>query len=285
MNSFVLALACVLARAQEDGARLELYDIRDLITGGREEAETSVLDRNSQIFERFLEAFSKGELRKGIKCRNGQLVVRAPLADQEWVKDLLRRQRQGGQDTIEVAVRCLKLPQGAFARMGLEEGVTTALRVPELEAWIARARAEGAEVLTAPRLATWPLQPAMISVLNQISYVKAYEVYERVEPTGARIVDPVVETLNEGLMIELCAGLFEEDAIGLQLQVVRTEVERPIAKLQTQYGEIAVPNVQTLRVDTHLKLGPDAAAVFSVAGHKDERLAVVVTARRAPPPK
>lgn len=301
MKWCVLAFLCALARAQDlqdrpvkvfaprqlptGSSRLMMFDVRDLLTRGRDEEAGPSLDQATQALAGLIRGLAEPPIKddQTVKCLNGTLIVSGSGGQQDWIAGFLRQNRDRSSEMIDTEVRCLRVPADAKG-LDLGEGTKT-IPAHELEAWIERAKTQGADVLTAPRLSTWPLQAGVISILNQLAYVKAYEVYERVEPSGARIVDPIVETVQEGLVIEMCGGLLEGGNVGLQLQIMKTDVERPIATLQTQYGEIGVPNVQTLRVDSHLKLGPNAAAVFSVAGHKDERLAVIVTARRTAPPK
>jgi len=105
-----------------------------------------------------------------------------------------------------------------------------------------RKHADGLTVVTAPRLATYDGQRAHISILNQIAYVQDYEVEIS---NDVSVADPIIGTLNEGLVVDLRPHVAADGkAITLEISVTQAEVNRPIPEIQVAAG----PSTVTLQV-------------------------------------
>ena len=141
----------------------------------------------------------------------------------------------------------------------------------KLEALITK-EAKGLNMITAPRLATYDGQRANISILNQIAYVQDYEV----EITNAMsVADPIIGTLNEGLVVDLRPHVDEGGKhITLEISVTEAEVNRPIPEIQVAAGPstvtLQVPEMHVRQMRSTVKLPVGGQALLVGEGKTPE---------------
>ena len=145
----------------------------------------------------------------------------------------------------------------------------------------------GEETLSAPRLAVFPGQRAIVSVLNQTSYVEEFDVELA---SDVWIADPIVGVVAEGVTIELVARNSPSNTgeIDVALHVRESELLRPIETrnvtlaADSPAGTVQVPKTLTAQTTAVARLRPGIAqdvGLLGLPGNVASRLRV--TADRA----
>ncbi len=135
-----------------------------------------------------------------------------------------------------------------------------------------REGAEGVTVLQAPHLTTYDGQMANVSILSQTSYVRDFEVHEK---DGKSILDPVIDTIQDGLVLEVTPSV-AADRKGIDLEVLATiaELFRPIAEFQTelrgQKVTFQIPELRVSRTRTSGLVPPGRYVLIGGLGEGDE---------------
>jgi hypothetical protein len=219
------------------------------------------------------------------------LVVNARPAQQAWIERFLEGLR-GFDAMIELQARLYTAPRGLLREWGVAPSAT--LATPERLAELTRRLQdeERVEVVTAPALLQLPCQRANISVLNQLAYVKGWQV-RLVEPGGREIADPEIAVVQEGVVVDARTTPLPGERFGLQLELSRCELERPIPTRKIRISastdeevEIGEPEVKTASFAATVVLADGASAVLVTADSDPEQdLAVVVTVRRVARPE
>jgi hypothetical protein len=153
-------------------------------------------------------------------------------------------------------------------------------------------KSKGVELVTAPRITTYDAQRANISVLNQLSYIQDYDV--EVGMGGSRIADPIVGTVQEGVVVEsLPTVSADRKYVTIELNVTSSNVLKPIKEFKTKLATgdkevtIQIPEVRVLKSRQSLTVPDDGYALLNLdAGggeNDDRRLLVLVHATVLPP--
>lgn len=203
----------------------------------------------------------------------------------EWLVSFLTTQRTF-QGFISVEAKLFSVPRGRLKALGIESS-SAALAANEREAFLVRLQEDPkTQLVNAPALSTHPNQRANVSVINQVAYVKDYTI-EIVEPNRQEIADPQIAVINEGIVLDVRATPMAGEELGLDLQLSNSKLVRPIrtkkVRLSTANAaevEIGLPEVNTVRIKTTVRLAAGASIVLSTPGHDDTDLVMVVTAKR-----
>ena len=209
----------------------------------------------------------------------GTIVALAHQPHQDRIQAFLDLQRSGRGRMIDISTRIVEGPRGQFGALLGIEGSAAILESREEAGELLRRihQAEGFEVVTAPRMLAAERRRVSIGVLDQVAYVKEYKLHV-VEPGGVELVDPIVETLFEGVQLELVGTPIEEDLYALELELELTELERPIPTRMVRLRagkdgefEIGVPETNKVTVTSHLVLANGATAVLLAASPTEDR--------------
>lgn len=128
----------------------------------------------------------------------------------------------------------------------------------------------GVEILTASRLTTFDGQHANVSVLDQVSYVKDFEV--RKNENGV-MLDPVVGTLQDGLVFDVTPRINEDRTrIAFETRTTWAVLERPIADFTTTIEghevTIQIPELRVSRVRKDFEM--QAGGYVLLGGFSDD---------------
>ena len=239
-----------------------------------------------QVVRMFVEPPLSGPTETVKAAKSGTLVVNALPDQQEWVEGFLAGLR-GFNGMIELQARFYSAPRGVLRDWGIAPSATLET-LSDFAALRQRVEADGRfEIVNAPKLVHFPLQEASIYVGEQIAYIKSWRL-QIIEPGAKEIADPEVAVIDEGLSIVARTSPLPGERFGLQLEVSRCEVERPIptrkvrlSATSDQEVEIGEPQVKTARFEATVALADGASAVFVTADTDPEKdLALVVTVRK-----
>jgi len=216
----------------------------------------------------------------------GTLVVNALPEQHAWVEDFLGGLRDF-DGLVDIQATIYSAPRGVLQEWGFAPSAT--LATPEtLAAFLEKIEADGRfEVVQAPRLVLFPCQRAHIAVLDEIAYVRSWQV-RKVEPGGQELADPDVATIQAGVTVEARIAPLPGERFGVQIGIANCSVERPIPTRTVRLEgagerevEIGVPEVKTARFDATLLLADGASAVLVTDDtHPERDLAVALTVRK-----
>jgi len=221
----------------------------------------------------------------------GYLISYLQPAQHLWLEQFLNLQRtDGGAWHAMVEGRIYRMPPGMLARMKLTGSATLLPDAAAIERQRKLLEDARAELVSAPQLTTLPGQRGNLSVLNEVAYVKEYELHV-IEPGNVEILDPVVEVIQEGLLMEVRVLQVSEGLYGLELTCTNAELERPIptkkvrpSPLFASEVEIGQPVVHTAKVNATVRLADGSGVLLVAAGSDESReIAVLLTFRRRAP--
>lgn len=123
-------------------------------------------------------------------------------------------------------------------------------------------------MVTAPRLTVFNTQRANVSILNQIAYVRDYDVEIA---TNATIADPEIGTINDGVVLDVRPIISaDRKYITLELQPTAAVAQQPFESIDTQLASsafqagtvtIQLPRIQMTRIKTTVTI-PDGGTLL-----------------------
>ncbi|KAA0213800.1 hypothetical protein EDM80_07640 [bacterium] len=129
-----------------------------------------------------------------------------------------------------------------------------------------------ARLLTAPRLSAFNTQRANITIVNQIPYIRDFEIGTS---TSAAIANPVVDTILDGMVLDVKPTVSNDRRfITIEVQPTIADLLLPIPTFTTTLGPtsavtIQIPEIKVQTVQTTVRV-PDGGAVV-IAGLKTVR--------------
>ena len=286
---------------------LSTYEIRDLLP--KLPGEDTATELDSQIAKElarqrgaaidFLSTILAQEVQPPAKSSqwmlritpSGTLVLHATPEQHDWARAFLERIRHQ-EPRVQFDTTWIEGPKGAYHKMGLPEGSSASvIDAKERERLLALGKDDPRfEVLQRPSLTLNPLAVGTLSVGQQLSYVKNYKL-ETVQPGDAKIADPQIETVLEGLELQPIALVLDGGKIALDIAASTTTVRRPIPtktlRLSPDYPTevtVAMPEIDRKSVQARCTLAPEGTVAFCVpvAGKEDREMLILSRARAAP---
>ncbi|MBK9973454.1 MAG: hypothetical protein IPP14_01535 [Planctomycetes bacterium] len=153
---------------------------------------------------------------------------------------------------VLITVRVLRL-SATVARQLLGEAGTigaSSLATSQMEALLTAAKARGFELLTSPRVIVFDGQRSRIEIGNSVAFISGFTLTGK---DHSRLADPVVETLTDGVVLDIRPEVKPHNEIDLSLAMRISEVQKPIAQTRVKvFGadmtiQTPVGTTQTLR--------------------------------------
>ena len=119
----------------------------------------------------------------------------------------------------------------------------------------------GIEAITTPSITTLPFQQAQLSLLNQTSYLKDYEL-KLLPDLNTEIADPVIDIIQSGLLLKLRAVPLANGMLGVFIDLELSKLDLPIPSADIVIGTgrhevtVQLPQVTSIRVDGHFNVPP-----------------------------
>ncbi|MCP3916213.1 MAG: hypothetical protein GY711_11710 [bacterium] len=228
--------------------------------------ETAATDLADVIRSYMKPRFDKGRQELRVSGRD-KLILFASAAQHEWVEGFLEQQRQR-TEFIECSVLIVSVPQGSLAQAGFDRPSNTFSSNAEFRAALAKLeRIRDFERLQSPLIATRPRQKGTVSIVEQIPYVKDYNV-EIVQPGDVMVADPEIAIAHEGIVLETRAVPLDPGRFGIDVDVHHSRVERPIPTKEIQLTgasspvTISQPQVTEVEMHSRVVLAPGASVLF-----------------------
>lgn len=213
----------------------------------------------------------------------GRLALVGSSEQHAWLGGVLDAMRDFS-GYVDYQGRILKLPSGVLAELGLASGAFLADAQVELLLEGTEQRGN-VDLISMPRVTFKPLQSAQLSVLSEIPYIADFE---RTEVSGETVLDPVIETVQEGLLLELRAVPLADGRLALACRLENTVVSRPIPQFSTTFGGklgeavvVQLPEVRMLRAEGRFDLWPTEHVLLVAPDEEgDSETAVLMQVRR-----
>jgi len=296
LASITLSVLCATAaRTQTRDQELEVYEIPDLLTaaladGKKPDAKDlgvfGETQHNGRRRMRKLAEMFKDLVPLGIKDRiravgSDYVVVLAPAPVQAKVRALVNRNKKARQksELVRLSVRVLAMSEAFHATrfaepLAAEKGKTKPI-VVDNKAFGTLLDDSGAQSLRSSSIRLNPLRVVHDEATTKSAYVKSYKL--EVEKMSA-IADPVIDTIQDGLIFEACAALRAKDVIAVSLDATIATLERPIKtvkqKLRRWDVTIQKPNVETRQLHTTVVI-PSGGTVLYDLGKVHDKFQVV----------
>ncbi len=186
---------------------------------------------------------------------------------------------------VSIEMRLFELPTEAARELFGSEGMPQVYAVATAEsgALLKALLDEGrARVVSSPRLTCFDRQRANITVITQHAYVSGFDVNDS---KGARVLDPVVETVSDGLVLALKPEI-KEGKITLELNLAEAELVKPIAEGEVKLDgatiklQLPVLHVQTLATKANVEDGGTIMVSRTKSTDKGKCVVMFVTVRK-----
>lgn len=217
-----------------------------------------------------------------LQLDKGYLVAHLRKDQHAWLAAFLGRLRGPHTWQGRVDAHFIRLPQGGASKLGLERSATTLSGRAETDAFLAKIEKVEHDVLASPSLMAGMAQRARMSILNQVAYVKDFEL-KVVQPGNVEIADPVVAVVHEGKILDLRIVDVGEGLYGMELKSTIAQLQRPIPTHKIRLGpgegtevEVGLPEVITAAIDAELRMASgDSVVLFSPSADEFDLLIIV----------
>lgn len=140
----------------------------------------------------------------------------------------------------------------------------------------------GLNLISAPRLSVMEGQSGTITILNQVAYISGFELSGK---DDTRIADPVIDVMQEGIVLGLRAQSVDADRMNLSLDLALVDLVKPIQTQQISLGgapvTIQTPVVYTQRMKGQGKVAESNVLVLTGMADRDNGVYVVlITGKR-----
>jgi hypothetical protein len=295
--------------APRDEPTVRVHDCGDLV---RDEGDTEAASASLDALANFVRRWAQPQITRDgdVKTLRGRyLVVLAGRESHAWTEALLTSLRgRGGArgEMLLIEGRWLEIAPDAYEQYVAplvggefvqdENGVATAAPSALLDGDAGAERlcasliAEGrADVLQSPRVLVWPMQRATVTTGEETSYIKDFEI-EKVDDTT--IANPVVDTLFDGMQLDVQVGRLPDGTFGVHVRSEISELEsltrhsvdlaanpdvvRRFPGLPSTKVWIQLPVVTRSQFESDVRMPDDSTFVVVLPGTKDARRRVML---------
>lgn len=195
-------------------------------------------------------------------------------------------------ELIYFETRILRIPTAtALEIAGIDASTISAMAIStdQLRQFTEHAKSGNASLISSPRVTAYEGQTATISITDQTAFVSSFELVA-VTPAmpgaeTARVLDPVVDTIESGIMLKL-KGQANKDGIQLELAILMSELERPIqntsAKVMGHDVMVQTPVLFSQKMSTRAQIVDGGSLLITgmVTSEQDEAVIILLTARK-----
>ncbi|MEQ8766887.1 MAG: hypothetical protein RL885_23435 [Planctomycetota bacterium] len=219
------------------------------------------------------------EAQRSVRAVGGDsIAVLGTPAQHRWIERFLAIQLGRDLDVFDITWEVVSLPADDEDTAGDQPRI---LSSDQSAAWRkSHLDREDVRLVSAPVRTTFRSgERVEISALQRRAFIKDYRVWESVAPRGERLIDPIVDHVEEGLTGRGLAAVMPlangELAIGLDFELQATEIV-VIAPFQTEHGLIGLPELRKITLASTLVVKPGATILFPYRDTVGERRFVAV---------
>lgn len=198
----------------------------------------------------------------------------------KWMTEFLEIQRQCGNWQAMVSASVYVCAPENLKELGLEKSRALALgTAAEIEAVREKMARAKMELLTSPKILTFPGKQSEVVVMNQMSYLADWRIVT-VYPGPVEIADPDIKILEEGTKLKTRVLQVGSNAYGLSVSIEYSEVQKPIPTRTMTVGKeerlISLPRMKSNQLETTLTLPSGGGGLFSLSNKADPEKELVV---------
>jgi len=269
--------------------RLELFDITDLIGAedstiqtGETTRRADAAGRLASLIEAKMTLDAQQQLTRIEVGAPGSLIVEGGPKCLAFIRDFLETQRRMTAP-LSITMSLIEAPHELLGQLGVEGSSmlfddTAAYRKMLTQLMDAK----DVEIVSAPQLALGLRSNASVSVLNQVSYVKDYEL-RIVEPAHQELLDPVIDVVEEGIVVDLVGVPMPGGTVDFNIDVNYSQLTRPIPTFKTRIGagdahevEVSLPEVSKVNINALISMRPGSSALIASAAPDKTRDFIVL---------
>jgi len=288
----------VLPNSLFESTELRIYDLSTLTGHDRHQllvskfapsAEASTVDEALDRFDRLERAREHASLNTEYLLSSLRLLMEPPLVEDlqdirhleggkfavvgvpeqhAWIEGFLRAADEF-DGLIDLEAKIFRFDAGLLTGIG-ERGSGSLLSNDEALELLADLRTTGIEAITAPRITALPFQGAQLSVLNQTSYLKDYEL-KLLPDLNTEIADPIIDVINSGVLLDLRAVPLANGELGIFVDLELSKLALPIPSAEIAIGAghhevtVQLPQVTRIRVDGHFNVRSGETLMLTTA--------------------
>jgi hypothetical protein len=137
------------------------------------------------------------------------------------------------------------------------------------------------QTVAAPRLTVYEAQTGAISVINEVAYVRGFDISGTAD---ARVADPVIGVLNEGLVLGLTAESIDDTHVRLAVDLTLSSLVKPVAtqdvKVLGAPMTVQTPVIYTQRINGEGRASEDRLLVLTGMAEGNDVYVVLIAAER-----
>ena len=205
---------------------------------------------------------------------NGTLALVGSAQQQAWLAEFLAA-GSAFDGLISVEAKIIVFDRGGLERF--TRARSGEVLAPEQLADLLRAlSAAGVEAVTAPSVTTFPFQEAMLSVLDQVAYVRDYEL-KVIPEQDAEIADPIIDVVDSGITLQLRAIPLAHEQLSVFASLVYVDLARPIPTKTLTLGAghnpvtIQLPEVTKVKLEGRFALRSGETLLLATSDPKGEK--------------
>ena len=223
---------------------------------------------------------SKRESLKVDQTANGRVLLAYLQPSQsEWLHEFFDLQKETQTWTALVNAHIFVGGTEWLDANGFAEQATPFLNEGTMGVIVDALRGSSLEEMVNPRILMNPGMDGSLSVLTEFSYVEEWQELI-VQPGDVSVLDPSIETVEEGLTMDVRVLQVASDQYGLDISYELMDLIQPMKTEQLTLGGVscrtASPEVITTSLESNLVIPSGGGAVFRTTRSSDQKEIVLV---------
>ena len=274
---FAERLAKATATVERLGARAAEEEFVAL-EYARQQVDSAVEGLLEAVRERMEPPF-EGDVARVTHLADGKLAFLGRPEQHRWLSEFLAG-TVAFRGLVDLQTRLYILPAGEVAPLGeiqngqIIDAAETARLMGELDS-------TKADRIEAPRVIAFPFQAAELMAVDQVAYIKDYELKVLLED-GVEIADPIIDVAQSGFVMKVRSVPLANGEVGVHVDLEHSTLALPIPTFETSLGSlgqtvtIQLPEITKVRVDGHFEVRADQTLVLVSPEREEERRVVAL---------
>jgi hypothetical protein len=214
----------------------------------------------------------------------GLVAVVANPAQHAWL-DVFLQGAAAFDGLVDIQARIYLLARGELA--GLDQARSgRVLSAAEAETLLAKLAQVDSEKVQAPRVVVHPFQEATLTVVDEVPYIKDYEL-KVIPDQQVEVADPVIDVARSGIAMRLRGVPLTSGELSIDAHLDYSVLSEPIQSVETTLGAgghevtIQLPEITKIRVEGRFRVfSGQTLMMASVDPEGDREVLVLVRAER-----
>lgn len=204
-------------------------------------------------------------------------------SQREWLHEFFELQKETQTWTALVEAHIFVGGTEWLDENGFAERATPFLNEGTMGVVVDALRDSSQDEMVSPKILVNPGMDGSLSVLTEYSYVEAWEEFV-VQPGDVTVLDPTIETIEEGLTMDVRVLQIGADEYGIALSYELTELMQPMETKEVVLGGVtcrtALPRMATTSLESNLVIPEGGGAVYRTTRSGQEEIVLVIQFQR-----